>query len=659
MTPPVRLLILIVCSLLPLSSLMANPVKTYQSSAFAPILENDIAFAKHNAFQKAQQAVMAIAIQDLLDPRIYAAHRNQIYRRPSLKPKNHLVSVKILNEYAEDGEFTIELEAKIQINSLISDLRQMGLVFKSDPWFPITLLIESGITADTVKLKKSLAPFHIEINTVEQVDFTGISTEEKESKIFIEDLFLNYSHNGIIYVLETAEAGDKKTEAPGMIDDKTDPVETDTTAESVSEEPTEFLIKGIQLRIIRRSDLAELNRISLNFNDSYPPESEEFLEAVSSTLPRLYSLLTTNSVKRNTYESGLSTSYQISVSGLNAPYMRSAFELQILKNRRTIKSYSLIELSKDTCRYIIKSSTALDALAKDLLKPNPYFELTVETTEFNTIGLSAFYQYTATGSDPEFWESDNRVLDNILNTLVDAPVEGEEEQESPRLNSYYIPSFIEVEPNNSIIQFNRIPSSTYILGEISSRADEDIFELKGIEITDDQLETELFPNQEEDSDMPPLVEGQPEHNHRDSHVDTKTPATVSKKHSQRKQEIVPVTLPMSIGKNATVYIDWIQIGKTSLAPQLKLYDESFNFINAFNLVRSQKRLRFHYTFPEAAPERIYIRISDRIGFIQGETGGFKRYQYLIRYSWNNEDEEEPEKPLVLEDEESATAILSE
>ncbi len=653
MTFPVRFVILLLLTLLPTWSVTSAQIRTFQSSAIAPILENDIAFAKHNAFLQAQRNIIEAAIQELLEPTIYEENRKRIHRSQSLIPKNHLVSVKIINEYVEEGEFSIELEAKIQIGTLIDDLKQLGLVFKSDPWFPITLLTEMGIDANIDLLRDRLAPFHIEIDTSEKVDFTGISTEERSEKTFIEDLFLNFPRNKIIYLLETVNAISDQIRPVTESDQTRDTSQLDDNFDTIEQ------INGVQLRIVRKSDLEELNTFTLKMPAAYTAESSQLKEEIEKIVPRLFSLLTINSIKRNTYDSGLAASYYVEVSGLNAPYLRSAFELQVLRKRQFINHFSLVQLSVDTSQYVIQSSSELDVLIKELLQPNPYFELLVEKKEFNTIGLSAFYQYTATGIEPNLWLPDEKTLSKILDSLLDHPVQlekekdndkdDENENESAQLNSYYIPSFIETEPNNSTNQYNRIPESTYILGEIASRADEDIFELKSIEISDDQLEMELFPDKFADMDLRELLKEQIRHSADELQTSQKGLQSTKEESNQTSSgSAVPAKLPMTVGQNATIYIDWIQIGKTSLAPQLKLYDESFNFINAFNLARSQKRMRFNYTFAQAVPEKIYIRIADRIGFIQGETGGFKRYQYLIRYSWSDEKETEPESPLADE-----------
>lgn len=607
----IRISLILLWVFLVLDHLHAQQIKTYQGSASTPILENDIALAKNNAFRQAQQNVITEAIEELVEPQVFEQHSYQILRRQSLQPKNHLVSVKILNEYREGEEFSIELEARVQIDTLSDALKQMNLVFKNDPWFPVTLLIEDTLDFPVESLAEKLKHFHIKFDKIDKVNLIGISDIETKEKVFIEDLFLNYPQNRIIYFLLTTIADQDNTTANSLIQDEPYAIRQ---------------VSGLQLRILRKSDLEEINTISLKLPRAIPENSSTLKEKVGEAIPRLTSLLTINSVKRNTYESGLDSSYFIDISGLNAPYLRSAFEHRVLKTMKSINSYSLVQLSVDMCRYVIHSKSDLETLIKDLQQSNPYFELMIEGTEFNTIHIAAFYHYTATATEPELWSPDQKTLQNIRESVLDSRgVIDTPDSEDP-LHIFYFPTLVEKEPNNSNIQFNSIPPSTYILGTINNRSDEDIFELKGVEISDSQLELKYFPEN---------LNGNENNNRPDEQKQLKKPVTAS------AESIEPAD-----DNRATIYLDWIQIGKTALAPQLRLYDEYFNFINAFKLVHSQKRLLFNYTFTQSIPEKIYIRISDKIGFIQGETGGFKQFQYMIRYSWTNERDMEPENPVL-------------
>jgi len=40
-----------------------------------------------------------------------------------------------------------------------------------------------------------------------------------------------------------------------------------------------------------------------------------------------------------------------------------------------------------------------------------------------------------------------------------------------------------------------------------------------------------------------------------------------------------------------------------------------------------------FDFKGKTPQEVYIRITDQIGFIKGETGGYKSFFYLLKYQW--------------------------
>jgi len=89
--------------------------------------------------------------------------------------------------------------------------------------------------------------------------------------------------------------------------------------------------------------------------------------------------------------------------------------------------------------------------------------------------------------------------------------------------------------------------------------------------------------------------------------------------------------PVKGAKSLT--ITWGRVGQTSLSPQLKLYDHQFGYLNQYNLT-GIKQTMVRYQFQEPPESNIFLRVADRVGFIQGETGGFKSYQYLISYHWD-------------------------
>ena len=130
--------------------------------------------------------------------------------------------------------------------------------------------------------------------------------------------------------------------------------------------------------------------------------------------------------------------------------------------------------------------------------------------------------------------------------------------------------------------------------------------------------------------IPGFTEKEPNNNSRQFNRFQIDQLVVSKISSRADEDIYMVEGPLD--QSSEIAIDWIRIGRTSLSPQLRLYDQDFKFLNNYLLLGRQNRLRFTYTFRENPPTKIYIRISDKVGFIQGETGGYKSFNYLLKYN---------------------------
>lgn len=84
------------------------------------------------------------------------------------------------------------------------------------------------------------------------------------------------------------------------------------------------------------------------------------------------------------------------------------------------------------------------------------------------------------------------------------------------------------------------------------------------------------------------------------------------------------------GANRNIEIEWAKLGKTNLAPFLRLYDEEYNFLSAYRLRGTQKIMNIQYQLPEDYLGMIYFRISDFYGFIPGETGGYQFADYIFK-----------------------------
>ena len=192
--------------------------------------------------------------------------------------------------------------------------------------------------------------------------------------------------------------------------------------------------------------------------------------------------------------------------------------------------------------------------------------------DFNVLRVEVFSRLMESVSELVEWELKPRILAMIQAFLTPPDVDNEEPVNNDLFaesvfDEVYLPRLQEKEPNNTSKKLNGLPPSTLMIGYISSRADEDLFQLK------------------------------------------------------RNTE------------SATLEVEWIRIGKTTLSPQLRLYDQALNFVSKYSLSKSQNKIKFQYTFEQGVPRKVYLRVTDKVGFIQGETGGFKSFYYLLRYQW--------------------------
>jgi len=64
--------------------------------------------------------------------------------------------------------------------------------------------------------------------------------------------------------------------------------------------------------------------------------------------------------------------------------------------------------------------------------------------------------------------------------------------------------------------------------------------------------------------------------------------------------------------------------------EIRIYDHELNYLTGYQLPRRHRYITFPYQFQEKTPQYLFIRVLDRVGFIQGEPGGYKSYQYYLR-----------------------------
>ncbi len=521
------------------SLLSARETQKYKAEITVPILENDTVYARNNAFQSLQRLILTAAITDLIGQDLFSEYRYSILRSKSIKPSKFLVSAKVLDEFSNDKKFTMKLEGIIQTSTLAEELRKLNLVLKNDPMVPVTVMVESGLKIGRQDLSERLGLLHINISDFKKVDISDFLPEERFTGNFAERLFSLNGGSKVVYLIDSIPA-----EEPGFI-------------------------KAIRTQIFRRADYAVISAFQLDL-----PNPLAAGQIDPATLGRLNRLFTISSLEMGLYNEGLDATVILEVEGLIDPFNRSEFEQKVLKKNRSIKSYTLTQISLNKSRYRIQSRVGLKELASIFEKKHPYFYFIVEQVNSNTIQIESFYRYVDQAPEVDVWEPNQRIMGLIADSLGEEFMANDLTSNDlilqPTVQNRFIPKFVEKEPNNNSQHLNRIPPSTQILGNISSRADEDVFQLT-----------------------------------RDVN-------------------------------SSTLVVEWIRIGKTTLSPQLRLYDHQFNVINNYNLVGRQNKLRFSYTFKESAPQKVFLRVTDKVGYIQGETGGFKTFYYLLKYYWQTE-----------------------
>jgi len=314
-------------------------------------------------------------------------------------------------------------------------------------------------------------------------------------------------------------------------------------------------IEKLYCNILRKTDARELGTISWNF--PYYTRIPNINHSITQNPSRYWARFSLPTLKFGDYEGGEENNYQVRLLGIQTPYQRHIFETKILKKNRKVISHTLVELSREQVIYHLEAATKIESLARDLEKENPWFQIQVLDWNQESIDLLAGWKDFIMDRSPVQWKIEASILGKIQKTL--------NPEEDLALEN--IPTHVEVEPNNTSQNTNIFQENTLLLGLISSRADEDIYQISGKE------------------------------------------------------------------NETTLVINWTRFGKTALSPQLKLYDEQFQHLGTYKIRGSQTSLRIQYEHEDQFSQKIFLRISDEVGFIQGETGGFKSYRYLLKYHW--------------------------
>lgn len=520
--------LLLLASLLLISSqVFSQETETFTHEATVTIIERDIDFARSSAFQKSRQGVLIQAIEKLTGPMIFKEYRNHILSQNLSRYSRFLVSVKILEEYRDKDEFKMKLRGVVQMASLKESLRNLNIILQEDPWYEISLVHTKGLELPESLLNKRLELFHVRLGKIYAYDPSLLTSRGDDFRQTAETLFFEYPTQNVLLYLSMIPSDDS----------------------------TEDVYKGMSFDILRKAGQSRVSHFSWNFQQDLP--LEEVNELLADNTTKFINLFSLHSLRVESYGLGRKASFDLQVDGLSSSYHRSLFEEKILSGNRNIQRFTLKSLTAENANYSIQAGAALHSLAPEIYKKNKLFKFKVLLETNTVLRLKAKYIKKNSSKDLATWSATPQTV-NLLKV----------DPETEPLREEIVPTYEEVEPNNNGQQSNFLPESTSVIGRVSSRADQDIYQLD--------------------------------------------------RNSLRKPVIV---------------IDWTRLGKTSLSPMLKLYDEKFQFLNSYKLIGGQDKLRIHYKFQDQVPKKVYLRVSDSIGFFPGDTGGFKSYYYLLQYRW--------------------------
>ncbi|PCI25245.1 MAG: hypothetical protein COB67_10905 [SAR324 cluster bacterium] len=511
------------------ASLFAQEFKTYIAETEVPIQERDIALARNSAFQELKRKLLFQAIQDMIDPVLFQEYQSLIFKGTAFRPQNYLTSVKVLDEAKTGNQFAMTLQGTVQVAPLREYLQKLKLIFKEDPWYDVSFIVEEDLQLSIAPFQQRFGLFHLNIKPQEALSSFVLEEMGDDPKLLAEELFFLYPENQILFLLEAQR-------------------------ETQSE-----MIDSLKIRIFRRADGQQLNSITWSFSTPIAPSE---LPTTLMNLPSKFkALFSFNTLKVDAYDVGRRENYLLHVEGLATAYQRFIFETKVLKADRRIPKHLLSGLSLKQATYAIQANIEITALAKSLERENAYFDFIVTEPDLGELSILAIWKGKTQPRQAELWQLNPKILEQLRLTL-----DADKEQLDPE----FFPSYVESEPNNKSQQMNLIGQSKWLLGKISSRNDEDLYQLTGT------------------------------------------------------------------SKKSVIVIDWIRFGRTALSPLLKLYDQDFQLLGAYRLLGPQTKLRIHYQFHDTPTDKVYVRVSDAIGSIQGETGGYKYFNYLIQYQWEKQ-----------------------
>ena len=502
---------------------LAQELKGYQAEVSQEITDKDVVYARNLAFGKLRELVVQAAVLELLGEGMYNEFRADDSFGRRLDSSRYLASVKVLKEERQANLFLMRIEGLVDVTSLTDRLQEMNLILKGDPWVKVSLWVEGGLQLPKEALLERLKLFHLTVVSTESLKLD--KSLDKSQPSFAQSLFPERGTAEVALLVEPKKA---------------------TQGE---------LYGGVGLRVFRKAGLSSLGSFSMSLEPFSEGQLPQALAGRDKSFLALFSL---SSLALPAFREGESSSLEMEVQGLRSPELQSQFETHVLKPNPSVAGFWLKELSQNKAVYQVQAKQELPVLLENLKKANPYFYFEVVKFEVNQLVLKAEYKLGRQVVPVKPMNLDPKLMTEIAQMLDLDP------KATPP--SDWLPTVGEVEPNNNSLALNQLPTKVLVYGQISSRADEDLFEIE------------------------------------------------------------------PVAGMKTLTLEWAKVGKTDLSPQIKLYDENLGYLNQYNLLGT-KHTKIPISLPEVPHGPLYLRIGDRVGFIQGETGGFKSYKYLIRITW--------------------------
>jgi len=503
-----------------LSPLWAVESKSFITDVSQPVVGKEVAVARNRAFARGRERLVDQAVQEILGEAMYQEFKTT--NLGNFQGSHFLSSVKVLEEKRIKNEYVMRVEGRVDHLALTEQLSKLGLVLPDDPWTKVAILVAEPLVVPVQELLERLKLFHLEASSPVGINLEGFPAP-RDQPPFIEALFKDQLGQ-VIFLIEPR---DPKT--PGQY-------------------------TSVGLRIFRRADFSQLGSYQMGIEAKNKNELDVALNGREKDFLSLFSI---SSLAPSTYDVGSQAELILEVVGLKNAQARERFE-QYLKATGVLKSLRLIGIAVNKHRFLVEVKAKPAALVEELSKPNASFSLSAGVLEGNRLPLLVSYLPTHRITNLIEVKPDPDLVKQIAAAL------DLEKNQSPPPDA--LPIAQENEPNNTTLQYNQIGSGGWVLGQLSSRGDDDLFQL--------------------------------------------TPPANSKR----------------------LIVEWTRLNKSDLSPQFKLYGPDFEFLGQAPLT-NQKKGSTSFELKDDAPKTLLLRLSDRVGFIQGESGGFKNLKYLIKVWW--------------------------